>query len=124
MSDLASSVLDRLKNKKDDSNKTTDLQEIPLKPFKLTAAELRAVCDKNPTHPLATDKRKSVAGLPPTTEVVCDQPDIEAILDNKDVELHTHEVERDIMGEPTKVIVKEKRLVTRKTAVEAKPKQP
>lgn len=78
--------------------------------FELTVQELRDTCELNPDHPLASVKKKSVAGMPYNAKVVVDRVDIEAILENKEVNVsRTTEtdtdgvkvtVERKVLGGP------------------------
>lgn len=128
MSDLADDVLKRLQTKQqvDEVGGESPLKETTLIPFKMTAKEVRAICQKNPNHPLAKEKRRSVASLPDSQEVVCDAPDIEAILTDKDVEITTELATRNIMGAEEKVTVVKKRVVARQpiAADTAKPPRP
>jgi hypothetical protein len=57
--------------------------------FSLTAGELREACKNCPdgNHPHVAVFRKAVAGLPDNQTVTVDRVDLEALLDDKDVEI-------------------------------------
>lgn len=57
--------------------------------FKLTAGELLTACDTQPDHPNAVIFRKAVRNFPPTKDVVVERVDLEALLDDKEVEVKT-----------------------------------
>jgi len=51
----------------------------------VTAGELRAACQANPTHPLAATFAKAVAGFPDGQKVNVEHADLAAVIDNADV---------------------------------------
>ncbi len=108
------------KLKKDlDSNaagKTNRVEIEPLKVnrarhFKTDASTLRAAIEANPTHPVALAFTKGVRGLPDNKVVTVEHVDLEALLDDKNVELNEEEIEID--GD--RHIAQVKRLGTKRT---------
>lgn len=89
--------------------------------FPITAGKLRALCAKNPDHPLAKLKVKSVEGFPDNTNVVVERPDLLAIVDNKDINFVTKVETRKIAGGEKKVTVVRKQLVERGKATNPEP---
>lgn len=55
--------------------------------FTLTARTLLAACAKNPKHPHAKIYRSVAEGIPPDEELNVDRIDLEALLENKTVEV-------------------------------------
>lgn len=117
-SETTKSLLKRMKDKSAIGEDDVDLQVLEVhsrKMLKLTVAEVRALCDDYPDHPLTKSKRKSVRGLPDTMQVVVEQDDVEAMSTGKNIELY-----KEINRESGETIVK-KRLVdlpsTRQTSV-------
>lgn len=80
------------------------------KSFACTVQELLMACEANPDHPNAKTFRKAVKGQPPQSTVRVDMLDLEAVLDDKDVE---EDVKQEMVnGQMSNV--HRKRLVPRK----------
>jgi hypothetical protein len=89
--------------------------------FTITAGKLRAFCDKYPSHPLSSAKRRSVHGMPDHKEVIVERPDLLAIAEGKDIDFVTNTEVRKINGVDTKVRVQRKKLVPLGKAVNPTP---
>lgn len=78
--------------------------------------DLVAICEANPDHPLAVLKLNSIDGLPLEDETFHEVIDIQAIIDNRDLQ-----VEEDVEIHPK---TKERVRVRRKTLIDFKAKAP
>lgn len=75
----------------------------------LTNGELRAICAKNPDHPMSQLKLASMQGFPDERTMFHETADVEAILDNKLVEVFDTIEEKKETGE--RIRVRRKRLI-------------
>ena len=55
--------------------------------IELTGAKIKEVCAQNPSHPLAIEKLKSIEGFPDTQRFGVETMDVQAILENKEIEI-------------------------------------
>lgn len=55
--------------------------------FKLTIKELKSAIASNPDHPVCESYAKAVATLGDDQEVVVDKPDLEALIQNCEIEI-------------------------------------
>lgn len=69
--------------------------------IKSTVEELRALIDKNPSHPKAVDIAKAINGLPDHVHVVNEQVDLKAIAENADIV-----VDKEDIGNGEQALVK------------------
>lgn len=76
--------------------------------FTLKVKELLACCAKNPDHPHATVFRNAVAAHLPSDEVHVDRVDLEALLENKTVEIVSEQNVEIIDGGPKTVVTERK----------------
>lgn len=53
--------------------------------FKATADEIRTACKSNAEHPKAVELLAAIDGMPDTAEVTIELPDLQAVMDNKEV---------------------------------------
>jgi hypothetical protein len=97
---LADSVLSRM-NKPKEEQATPELGYIKVQKgetFTLTCRELAAVIAKNPDHPVAQAYAKAVKKNPPDEPLIIEKIDLQAMIDNKEVELITESGETEIDG--------------------------
>lgn len=75
------------------------------------AAELRAVCQDNPSHPQSAAFQKAVRGLPDDAELTVELADLTGVLENYEV----------VINEREQVVGGQLSLVQEKTTVSRKP---
>jgi len=95
MSDELKELQKRLKDEgtEDDGPKVHPLKVRDAKTFKLTAGELRKAIEANPEHPKSKAFTKAVRGIPAVKEIIIERVDLEALLDDKEVDTITRLVD-------------------------------
>lgn len=93
------------------------VRETPM--ISVTLDELRSACQANPDHPKARDFMDAIRKAPPGKDVLIERIDLQALLDNKDVQTKVTVEDGDADG---RLKVARKVLVDRKQPV--KPVQP
>lgn len=80
------SLKQRLQGENSDSAPATMILH-KSKTIKVTVKELREATDANPNHPAAKVFRKAIERLPEDKTVIVDRADLQALIDNAEVEV-------------------------------------
>jgi hypothetical protein len=98
---LADSVINRMNAPPEEQTALENGQFIKVQRadlFKLTCRELAAVIQKNPKHPKAAEYRRAIAQCPPDEELHIEKIDLQALLENKAIDVTYEEGVSDVEG--------------------------
>lgn len=120
-SDELADLINRLEQ---DPADREDAQVDPLpvstvRPFAIKVSQVKALIQKNPTHPKSTIFKKAIRRLPDSHQLFIEREDLEAVLKG----LETYQVERTEIDKTTNTPVRVRRKLTRQPSKDSSPKK-